>query len=77
MIRFRLMCWSAARAKEPARERNIAQDRDLIFYLLNVLADQPANYDGLAVIHRDFRGDLPGGEDRLVDNVWRHHKMWR
>ena len=52
MIRFRLMCWSRRRAKEPARERDVSQDRDLILYLLNVLADQAADHDGLAVIAR-------------------------
>ena len=63
------------RAKEPARERNIPQYRDLIFYLLNVLADQPANDYGLAVIYGDFRGDFPGGENWLVDDVLRHDKV--
>src|SRR6266536_5868596 len=56
-------------AEKPADERNIADDRDLIFRLLHVLAHQPAEHDCLPIPHTHVRGHFAGAKDRLVDHV--------
>src|SRR5205085_4746404 len=59
-----------ARAEESPNQRDIAETRDLVLDLLNVLTNEAAENDRVAVIDRHAGLHLAGGEDRLVDDVW-------
>ena len=60
-----------ARAEETADERDVAEERHLVFDLLHVFTHQAAEHDRLTVEDADARRDLAGAEDRLVDDVRR------
>src|SRR5439155_18100494 len=53
-------------AKRPANKRNIADDGDLIFSFLHVLAHQPTKHYRLPVINAHARGHLARAEHWLV-----------
>jgi hypothetical protein len=57
------------RAEEAPNQRNVADDRSLIFCFLHVLAHQTPKHNCLAVPDTYARGYFARAEDRLVNHV--------
>src|SRR5579862_7451972 len=62
-------------AEEPAENRQVAEERNLVIHFLDVLAHEAAEHDGRAIPDGDAGRDLACAEDGLVDDVLgQHHR---
>ena len=56
-------------AEQPSNQRNVADDRDLIFRFLHVFPHQTAKHDRLAVPHAHIRRHFARAKNRLINHV--------